>query len=237
MLIDGRPSAVLFDVGSTLIHIDPAVLTACLTRHGVSGVAEHDASAAFLLSLEASRERLPLGQDDLGKEAMRWAQLLDVPSTPACAAFKEAVQRPDLYSRLAPDAKPVLAALRASGVTLVAVANDDGGLAAQLARTGLAEFFGAAMDSTVFGVEKPDGEIFRAACHTAGVLPSEACFVGDGLINDLLGAWAAGIGRCLLYDPHRLRPEIPETLRINSLTDILGIVSAASDERPRGEIR
>jgi HAD superfamily hydrolase (TIGR01509 family) len=218
--------AVLFDVGSTLIHPDPAVLVRCLARQGVRDVVPQDALAAFLLSLEASREALPRMRDDLDKEGLRWAQLLDVPQFPGLAAFRDAVSRDDLYVCVDQDARIVLEALRAAGMALIAVANDNGGLARQLDEIGLSQYFDAAVDSMVMGVEKPHPAIFHAACKTLGIAPERACFVGDGPINDMLGAWSAGIGRCLLYDPHDIRPEVPDAMRIRRLSDVIPAVSS-----------
>ncbi|MCG5211962.1 HAD-IA family hydrolase [Streptosporangium sp. KLBMP 9127] len=218
-----EPDAVLFDVGSTLIHADPVILTTCLTRYGVRDVAPEDASAAFVLALEASRELLPRGLDDIAKEAARWGQLLGIAPGPAMAAFRDVLDTPGLYRCVDPDALVVLDALRAAGVLLVAVANADGNVAEELAEAGLREFFDVTVDSAVLGVEKPRPEIFHDACRQVGIPPARSCFVGDGLINDLLGAWAAGIGRCVLYDPLGLRPELPGALRIGRLTELLDV--------------
>jgi HAD superfamily hydrolase (TIGR01549 family) len=220
------PAAVLFDVGSTLVHADPVILTACLTRHGVRGGDPGEVQAAFVLALEASRERLPRGLDDIEKEAARWAQLLDIAPEPALKAFLDALDTPDLYRCVDPDAAAVLGALRSAGLPLVAVANADGNVGQVLAAAGLAEFFDVTVDSAVFGVEKPRPEIFHAACRAAGVRPSRACFVGDGLINDMLGAYAAGIGRCVLYDPFDVWLELPTALRIRRLTELPALVGA-----------
>jgi hypothetical protein len=48
------------------------------------------------------------------------------------------------------------------------------------------------VDSALFGAEKPDPAIFRAALDALGVDPGEALYVGDLYEVDVLGARAAG---------------------------------------------
>ena len=49
------------------------------------------------------------------------------------------------------------------------------------------------IDSTVFGVAKPDQRIFNAALIELIVSPSEAIYVGDSYSADMVGAKAAGM--------------------------------------------
>ncbi len=55
------------------------------------------------------------------------------------------------------------------------------------------EFFDIFLTSEAAGAEKPSPEIFQLALGRAGVLPSEAAFVGDRLDVDVLGAQGAGV--------------------------------------------
>ena len=55
------------------------------------------------------------------------------------------------------------------------------------------ELFDVFLTSEAAGVEKPSSEIFLLALGRAGVLPSEAAFVGDRLDVDVLGAQQAGM--------------------------------------------
>lgn len=47
--------------------------------------------------------------------------------------------------------------------------------------------------SGALGITKPDARIFHHAVSLYGVLPSEACYVGDRFETDALGAAAAGL--------------------------------------------
>ena len=49
------------------------------------------------------------------------------------------------------------------------------------------------IDSSVFGIEKPDPAIFRAALEALNVAPEEALYVGDLYDVDVVGARAAGM--------------------------------------------
>ena len=55
------------------------------------------------------------------------------------------------------------------------------------------ELFDVFLTSETAGAEKPSLEIFQLALGRAGVLPSEAAFVGDRLDVDVLGAQQAGM--------------------------------------------
>ena len=62
------------------------------------------------------------------------------------------------------------------------------------------------IDSALFGAEKPDPAIFRAALEALRVAPGEALYVGDLYEVDVLGANAAGIPAVLLAPPTAPRP-------------------------------
>ena len=49
------------------------------------------------------------------------------------------------------------------------------------------------VDSTVVGIKKPDGGIFRAALSEMGVSASEAIYVGDTYLDDMVGAKSVGM--------------------------------------------
>jgi putative hydrolase of the HAD superfamily len=52
---------------------------------------------------------------------------------------------------------------------------------------------GTILVSEAIGVEKPDPRIFRRATEGLGIGPSEAIYVGDHPIKDVLGAAATGL--------------------------------------------
>jgi putative hydrolase of the HAD superfamily len=91
-----------------------------------------------------------------------------------------------------------LARLRAAGLRLGIVSNSDGRVDQALTAAGLREYFEVVIDSSVFGTEKPDPAIFRAALEALDVAPEEALYVGDLYDIDVVGARAAGMDAVLL---------------------------------------
>ncbi|MFD9406490.1 HAD family hydrolase [Streptomyces sp. NPDC059989] len=221
------PRALLFDVGMTLIHVDGHVLAEELAIQGVTGVGGPDAVAALALAAEARHFPLPRARDGDERVALRWAQLLDAGPEPVVAAFRSAVRRPDLYGVLDPGAHEALTALRAMDIELAAVANAEGRLTEELAEFGLDQHFSVMIDSAVIGVEKPSPEIYHTACRALQVDPQQCWFVGDSLINDVLGARAAGVAHAILYDPLELFTRLPGISRTSALRDIPPAVRAA----------
>jgi putative hydrolase of the HAD superfamily len=91
------------------------------------------------------------------------------------------------------DVPPVLDALRGRGLRTAVVSNFDGRLPALLAELGLAPGFEAIVWSSDVGVAKPAPGIFEHAVRRLGVVPAEACHVGDDLEADVAGAVRAGL--------------------------------------------
>jgi putative hydrolase of the HAD superfamily len=94
--------------------------------------------------------------------------------------------------------RAALGHLRSAGLRLGVVSNSDGRVEAALEAAGLRDCFDVVIDSALFGAEKPDPAIFRAALRTLAVEPHEALYVGDLYEVDVLGARAAGMEAVLL---------------------------------------
>ena len=111
--------------------------------------------------------------------------------------------------------------LRAAGLRLGVVSNSDGRVEAALTAAGLRDCFEVVIDSALFGSEKPDPAIFRAALEALGVAPNEALYVGDLYEVDVLGARAAGIEAILL---------LPETTAAPSDVRRIASLAALADQ-------
>jgi putative hydrolase of the HAD superfamily len=111
--------------------------------------------------------------------------------------------------------------LRAAGLRLGVVSNSDGRVEAALTAAGLRDCFEVVIDSALFGSEKPDPAIFRAALQALGVAPNEALYVGDLYEVDVLGARAAGIEAILL---------LPETTAAPSDVRRVASLAALADQ-------
>jgi HAD superfamily hydrolase (TIGR01509 family) len=62
----------------------------------------------------------------------------------------------------------------------------------------LAKYFSAVVISGEVGVKKPDSGIFLMALQNTGLLPREVVYVGDSVVNDVLGAASVGITPVLI---------------------------------------
>ncbi|MGW0191599.1 HAD family hydrolase [Streptomyces sp. NPDC003362] len=220
------PRAILFDVGMTLVHPDGTLISAELAAHGVPGVAAADAVAALQMACDASHMRLPAGHDAVGRTGFAFAGALGLPPEPAVAALRRCLTELDLYRDLDADAASMLQALRDLGIVPAVVSNSDGTLLEELDRWSLRGYFDVIVDSTVAGVAKPDPGIFRIALDQLGLDGEDCWYVGDHVVNDVVGGMAAGIGEIVLYDRFDLYRHIPGVRRI---TELPGLVTLARE--------
>jgi FMN phosphatase YigB (HAD superfamily) len=122
------------------------------------------------------------------------------------------------------------------------ISNSDGSLTEELAHFGLDGYFEVIVDSGIAGVSKPDRAIFHAALQATGARPEQVWHIGDGLINDYLGASAVGMHPILL-DRHGTYADTLPAHRICRLGQVLQLpafdsaphlVSGAPDMRYNG---
>lgn len=213
--------AVLFDVGNTLIHLDYAFLTEQLAAWGAP-------TEAAVARADAEVRRLGWGRSPGGFFAAYFGAIADRLGLPAGAreglaaraAAAHRARRQGLWDQVDPDARGVLARLRAKGFHLGVVSNADGRVAEQLAGVGLDGWFEAIVDSSVAGVAKPDPRIFQLALERMAVPAAAATYVGDIVDVDVRGAEAAGM-RAILYDRHGVwrDTDIPRIERLSELPD------------------
>jgi putative hydrolase of the HAD superfamily len=103
-----------------------------------------------------------------------------------------------------PEVPEVLSTLADQGLRLGVISNWDHRLPALLEELDLARFFGTLTYSQKAGMEKPDPRIFLQALAELEVEPSSALHVGDGGLEDVEGAVAAGMNALRLVRPDRL---------------------------------
>lgn len=222
-----RPAAIVFDAGLTLIHASGQVMLDELTTRGVavSGqLTAWDATRALVLAAEARHLPLPSELNGDQRVAAMWAALLGLTGSDPMDAGLSAMARPDFYCDLDPDAADCLSALRGAGVRLGVVSNSAGTVRQDLASFDLLRYFTVVVDSTEAGVEKPNPAIFRVALQRLGVPGSRCWYVGDGLVNDILGAQAAGYGNAVLYDRFDCYAHLPGIARVRNLSELPGLL-------------
>jgi putative hydrolase of the HAD superfamily len=131
-------------------------------------------------------------------------------------------QERHLWCATADGTRATLERLRAAGLRLGVVSNSDGRVEAALSAAGLRDCFEVVIDSALFGAEKPDPAIFRAALEALDVAPDEALYVGDLYEVDVLGARAAGIEAILLLpDTATVPPDVRRVASLAALADQL----------------
>jgi putative hydrolase of the HAD superfamily len=208
-----RYDVVSFDLGSTLVYLDPTRLAALLADHGV------ETSPASLLTVEQAARDLTdhpaLIAGRTGDEL--WRLFLDallagigVPPGPRRRALVDLVERENenhrLWAHVPPDVPPLLDRLRAAGYRLLVVSNGGGGVRSFLESRGLAGAFEVIVDSFLVGVEKPDPRIFDLVLDPIGVPSERVVHVGDFYYVDVIGAERAGLTGVLL-DPSATRSQ------------------------------
>ena len=220
-----RFSAVLFDVGETLIGPRERFGAAYARVFDELGV--HLPSDRFERAIRDTWEELarsiPAGVDrygyhDGGEDAF-WERFARASLTRAAGhdghpaelarraveKLREHFATPAAW-RVYPDAVPVLRELRALGVPLGIVSNWDSRLPGVLEMLELDGYFDAVGVSHLEGVEKPSAELFRRVLDRLDVPAERAIHIGDVPELDLAGARSAGV-HGLLIDRHgRLDP-------------------------------
>lgn len=126
---------------------------------------------------------------------------------------------------LFPGGLELLDTARAKGLRTALVSNWSAHLGLLAERLGLAQRLDVLLTSALFGAEKPDPRLFRAALEAVGVAPHEALHAGNDVANDVLGAAGAGI-EPILVDRSGKMEAPPGTLRVASLHELQSLVLA-----------
>jgi putative hydrolase of the HAD superfamily len=198
--------AVTFDVTHTLIHSPRLgeIYAEVLRRHGMAIDAEEAGRLISVVWQELACGADP-GHDRFAAHPegergwwlrflQRMCELREAPP-PSRFAAAELFHRFGTASawEIHPEVKEALGALARSGVRLGVVSNWDHRLPGLLTKLGLARLLGSITYSEKVGVEKPDKRIFLQALAELGVEPAAALHVGDGRLEDVEGAVAAGM--------------------------------------------
>lgn len=135
--------------------------------------------------------------------------------------------------------KDTLSALHARGIHLGIVTNGEIGFQEpKITRLSIDHYLSTVVISEAVQVQKPDPRIFAHALAAIGCAASQAWFVGDHPLNDVLGAAAAGLRPIWLTGVYSWPAEHPEPRwQIASLTDLVPLVQreihqATSAEHP-----
>jgi putative hydrolase of the HAD superfamily len=122
--------------------------------------------------------------------------------------------------------RETLTALQAQGIRLGVITN--GAVQHQqpkIEHLRLRPYLSSVMISEAVGIKKPDPRIFARALVEVGCHASQAWFVGDHPVNDVLGAAAVGLRPVWFTGVHSWPTEHPEPLwHIRTLTELVAMV-------------
>ncbi len=130
-------------------------------------------------------------------------------------------------SRLEPDVHKVLEQLRQSGLKLAIVSNTfvpGKTLDRHLVREGLLDLFPVRIYSCEVGVGKPRKEIFQIALKALQVCPQESLFVGDKYKVDICGAQRVGMYTVLKNSQPPKKKLNSRSIHIKHLTELPQVV-------------
>jgi putative hydrolase of the HAD superfamily len=226
--------AVFFDVGETLVHVDPSfadLFVSVLADAGHDRTVDEvrEASAHIYAGFSAAaRDRL-LWTTSPDRSRAFWASVydrmlgeLDVPDDDGLAAtLYGAFTRLENYV-LFDDVPATLAVLGQAGVVLGVVSNFEAWLEEWFGLHDLLETFPVRVISGIEGVEKPDERIYRLALERAEVEPGDAAYVGDNPEFDVDPPAAIGMVPVLVDRRDRF-PDHPG-MRIRSLHQLPAVL-------------
>ncbi|MHB8392925.1 MAG: HAD family hydrolase [Candidatus Dormibacteria bacterium] len=212
-LTDGRPLAICFDYGRTLVDIDQPGerLTDAgervLRMLSVAGPKPLDGRESFGNRVDArvdqmigqAHRRDPIHEVDI-YEVYRLALRETVGGEVSFEQAKRAchlLQGPwEAAITVVPGVAELLPQLKARGLSLGLLSNAPYPadlMHGMLERQGLARWFEVALFSSELGFRKPAPEAFSALLRTLGVDATQSWFIGDEEDADLLGAEAVGM--------------------------------------------
>ena len=234
-----RFRAVFFDVGETLVHVDPSFTDLFVrvlgdeghprSRDDVLGASAH----IYARFSEASRDG-SLWTTSPERSRAFWTSVyermlddLGVPNDGLAETLYREFTRLENYV-LFEDVRPTLSVLRREGLLLGIVSNFESWLEEWFGIHDLIETFPIRVISGIEGIEKPDQRIYRLALDRAAVAADEAVYVGDNPEFDVDPPAALGM-HPVLIDRRARFPEHPGT----RLTDLRDLPAAIGIERVR----
>jgi HAD superfamily hydrolase (TIGR01549 family) len=246
-LLGGGPvTAVLFDYGLTLVHIERPVQAIDAAQDAVAALVEaaghprpdvaalreavHDRVEAEVTAHEASGALEEIDVAALEQRAFAGIGLhLDAELLDRCRVLvQEAWWR---GIRVYPDALEALRTLRDGGLRLGLCSNApyrSASMHDQLAHVGLAALLDTAVFSGEVGWRKPSPRLFEAALRALDAGADETLFVGDRAREDIGGAADAGMRTVLIVRDGSAPQDLPSghqpDATIRSLTELPALV-------------
>jgi HAD superfamily hydrolase (TIGR01549 family) len=232
-----RFRAVFFDVGETLVHVEPSFADLFMTvlagaGHPRSGDDVREATThVYARFSEAARDG-SLWTTSPERSRAFWTSVYDrmlaelrIPDGNGLAStlYREFTRMENYV--LFEDVRPTISALQAAGLSLGIVSNFEAWLEDWFGLHELFETFPVRVISGIEGIEKPDERIYRLALERANVDATEAAYVGDNPEFDVDPPAALGMFPVLVDRRDRFPDHAGA--RIRDLRDLPAILEAA----------
>jgi putative hydrolase of the HAD superfamily len=231
-----RFRAVFFDVGETLIHVEPSFADLFVT---VLAGAGHERSEdevreatthVYTRFSEAARDG-SMWTTSPERSQKFWTSVYDrmlgelrIPEGDGLAntLYREFTRMENYV--LFDDVRPTIAALQGAGLLLGIVSNFEAWLEDWFGLHELIETFPVRVISGIEGIEKPDERIYRLALERTGVDAADAAYVGDNPEFDVDPPAALGMFP-VLVDRRERFPDHAGT-RVRDLRELPAILEA-----------
>lgn len=231
-----RFRAIFFDVGETLVHVDPSFVDLFVTvlagaghNRSVDEVREASAHIYARFSEAARDGSMWTTSPERSREFWtsvyeRMLEELRVADDEGLAAtlYREFTRMENYV--LFDDVRPTIDALHARGLLLGIVSNFESWLEDWFGIHELVETFPVRVISGIEGIEKPDQRIFRIALERAGVDAAESAYVGDNPEFDVDPPAALGMFPVLVDRRDRFPDHAGA--RVRDLRDLPAILEA-----------
>jgi putative hydrolase of the HAD superfamily len=231
-----RFRAVFFDVGETLVHVEPSFTDLFVTvlageGHERSGEEVREASAHIYARFSEAARDGSMWTTSPERSREFWTSVYD--------RMLEELRVPDgdgltntLYREftrmenyvLFDDVRPTIAALQEAGLLLGIVSNFEAWLEDWFGVHKLIETFPVRVISGIEGIEKPDERIYRLALERARVDATDAAYVGDNPEFDVDPP--AGLGMFAVLVDRRDRFPDHAGARVRDLRELPAILEA-----------
>ncbi len=221
-----RYQAVIFDAGGTLLGFEDDApfqnfLDAVDIPHDFLSGADLRLNMLKMLS-DRRDEVVGLGNDHQINDW--WLTIFNelFPRCPNIARAMWELFKCHYFESLFPDTLPALRLLKGRGVPMGIISNYAKTLLDLLIQFKLDSYFDFVIISANEGVAKPNPIIFQIGLEAAGVMASEALYVGDNLMDDVVGANNVGMDALLINRPGRKPGVAP--LMTDTLLDVEKLV-------------
>ena len=230
--------AVFFDLDNTLCDSDTTWRIAVretfqLLRKRVPGVSEEAFTKAWTKVHQELFQQLDAGQCPMAEvRDLRFQCVfkeLNLPISKITAELNDFLSARYIAGLQLYEDVTVLEALQAYHIGIITNGAHDKHTDSQFSKVrhlGLNERIQSLTISDEVGVRKPHIKIFEVACERAGILPTDAMFVGDSIENDIVGANRVGITSVLIdRKSDTLIPEIADGRPDYSVSNLYDVLS------------